>query len=149
MSSKPVIVFAIFLGAAAAVLAQGAGQAPPPPPTETTAPAIAGVVAAGTRVQLIAQGLRGTEGPIAALDGTLLFTEQAASVITKVDANSPAAQKDVKPGDVIVEVTQEKVKQPRDVLARLDAVKKSGRRTVLLLLSDSKGGLRFVAVPTT
>ena len=30
-----------------------------------------------------------------------------------------------------------------------EAVKKSGRRTVLLLLSDSKGGLRFVAVPTT
>jgi serine protease Do len=70
-------------------------------------------------------------------------------IITEVKPDSPAAQKDVKPGDVIVEVTQEKVKQPRDVLARLEAVKKSGRRTVLLLLSDSKGGLRFVAVPTT
>ena len=69
--------------------------------------------------------------------------------ITEVKPDSPAAQKDVKPGDVIVEVTQEKVKQPRDVLARLEAVKKSGRRTVLLLLSDSKGGLKFVAVPTT
>ena len=32
-------------------------------------------------------------------------------VITEVEANSPAAQKDVKPGDVIVEVTQEKVKR--------------------------------------
>jgi serine protease Do len=70
-------------------------------------------------------------------------------VITDVEPNSPAAQKNVKPGDVIVEVTQEKVKQPSDVLARLEAVKKSGRRTVLLLLSDSKGELRFVAVPTT
>jgi serine protease Do len=70
-------------------------------------------------------------------------------VITDVEPNSPAAQKNVKPGDVIVEVTQEKVKQPNDVLARLEAVKKSGRRTVLLLLSDSKGELRFVAVPTT
>jgi serine protease Do len=70
-------------------------------------------------------------------------------VITDVEPNSPAAQKNVKPGDVIVEVTQEKVKQPSDVLARLEAVKKSGRRTVLLLLSDAKGELRFVAVPTT
>ncbi len=70
-------------------------------------------------------------------------------IITDVKPDSPAAQKDVKPGDVIVEVTQEKVKQPRDVLARLEAVKKSGRRTVLLLLSDAKGELRFVAVPTT
>ena len=64
-------------------------------------------------------------------------------------AEQPAAQKEVKPGDVIVEVTQEKVKQPQDVKARLLAVKKSGRRSVLLLLSDAKGELRFVAVPTS
>jgi serine protease Do len=70
-------------------------------------------------------------------------------VITEVKPNSPAAQKNVKPGDVIVEVTQEKVKQPQDVKSRLLAVKKSGRRSVLLLLSDTKGELRFVAVPTT
>ncbi|MGH6735783.1 MAG: Do family serine endopeptidase [Methyloceanibacter sp.] len=70
-------------------------------------------------------------------------------IITEVSPNSPAAQKNVKPGDVIVEVTQEKVKQPQDVVARLLAVKKSGRRSVLLLLSDAKGELRFVAVPTS
>lgn len=70
-------------------------------------------------------------------------------VITEVKPDSPAAKKNVKPGDVIVEVTQEKVKQPQDVRARLLAVKKSGRRSVLLLLSDSKGELRFVAVPTS
>ena len=55
-------------------------------PTETIAPDIPGVVAGGTRVQVVAQGLRGTEGPIAAPDGTLLLTEQAASVITRIDA---------------------------------------------------------------
>jgi serine protease Do len=70
-------------------------------------------------------------------------------IITEVKPNSPAAQKNVKPGDVIVEVTQEKVKQPQDVKSRLLAVKKSGRRSVLLLLSDAKGELRFVAVPTS
>ncbi|HYB06044.1 MAG TPA: DegQ family serine endoprotease [Methyloceanibacter sp.] len=68
-------------------------------------------------------------------------------VITEVDANSPAAQKDVKPGDVIVEVTQERVNDPEEVVARVAAVKKSGRKSVLLLISDAKGGLRFVAVP--
>jgi gluconolactonase len=62
-------------------------QATPPAPTETTAPDIPGVVAGGAKVQLIAQKLRGTEGPIATPDGALLFTEQQASVITKVDAN--------------------------------------------------------------
>jgi serine protease Do len=68
-------------------------------------------------------------------------------LITAVDPDSPAAQKDVKAGDVIVEVTQEKVTDPQEVLARVAAVKKSGRKTVLLLISDAKGGLRFVAVP--
>ncbi len=68
-------------------------------------------------------------------------------VITDVDANSPAARKDVKAGDVIVEVTQERVTDPQEVLARVAAVKKSGRKSVLLLISDAKGGLRFVAVP--
>ena len=68
-------------------------------------------------------------------------------VITDVDADSPAARKDVKAGDVIVEVTQERVTDPQEVLARVAAVKKSGRKSVLLLISDAKGGLRFVAVP--
>jgi serine protease Do len=70
-------------------------------------------------------------------------------IITGVEPDSPAAQKSVKPGDVIVEVTQEEVRQPQDVVARLKAVKRSGRGRVLLLLSDTKGELRFVAVPTS
>ena len=68
-------------------------------------------------------------------------------VITKVDPKSEAAQKRVKAGDVIVEVTQEKVTDPQEVLARVDEVKRSGTKSVLLLISDAKGGLRFVAVP--
>jgi gluconolactonase len=55
--------------------------------TDTTAPNIPGVVAAGTKIQLIAKGLQGTEGPVAAPDGTLLFTEQNANRISKIDAN--------------------------------------------------------------
>ncbi len=70
-------------------------------------------------------------------------------IITDVAPDSPAAHKSVKPGDVIVEVTQEEVHQPQDVVTRLEAVKRSGRGRVLLLLSDAKGELRFVAVPTT
>jgi len=70
-------------------------------------------------------------------------------IITDVEPDSPAAKKNVKPGDVIVEVTQEEVHQPQDVVTRLQAVKRSGRGRVLLLLSDAKGELRFVAVPTT
>jgi gluconolactonase len=67
----------------AAALAQG-GEAFTP--TETIAPDIPGVVAGGTRIQVVARGLRGTEGPIAASDGALLLTEQTANVVTRIDA---------------------------------------------------------------
>jgi len=47
-------------------------------PPDTTAPDIPGVVAWGTRVQLIRDLFQSTEGPIAMPDGSLLFTEQDA-----------------------------------------------------------------------
>lgn len=49
---------------------------------EAVTPAIPGVVNAGTRIELIKDGFKGTEGPIAAPDGSVLFTEnQNARVI--------------------------------------------------------------------
>ena len=99
-----------------------------------------------------APALKSKEEPLGKGPGYLGITfsqaDEGGMVITEVKPNSPAAQKDVKPGDVIVEVTQEKVKQPQDVKARLLAVRKSGRRSVLLLLSDAKGELRVGAWPT-
>lgn len=43
-------------------------------PTSSIAPGIAGVVAQGTPVELLATDLGGSEGPVAAPDGSLLFT---------------------------------------------------------------------------
>ena len=56
-------------------------------PTETVTPHIPGVVAGGTRVQVIKYGFEGSEGPVAHPDGSLLFTETRASRITRVDSN--------------------------------------------------------------
>jgi gluconolactonase len=42
---------------------------------EPVTPAISGVVAAGTRIELIKDELNGTEGPIALPDGSLIFTQ--------------------------------------------------------------------------
>lgn len=50
-------------------------------------PAIPGVVAADTRVQVVREGFEGTEGPIAAADGALLFTENRADRIVRIAAN--------------------------------------------------------------
>lgn len=68
-------------------------------------------------------------------------------VITDVEASSVAAQKNIAAGEVIVEVTQEEVTTPDEVAQRVEAVKKSGRNSVLLLIADAKGELRFVALP--
>ncbi|MFC3115318.1 SMP-30/gluconolactonase/LRE family protein [Cellvibrio fontiphilus] len=51
-------------------------------------PAIPGVVKEGTLVQFIKEGFEGTEGPIAAPDGSLLFTETRANRITKIAADN-------------------------------------------------------------
>jgi len=64
-----------------------AGAPPPPPATETVAPAIPGVVAAGTKVKIVKDGLRSSEGPVAMPDGTTLFTEPGASKVYKIDKN--------------------------------------------------------------
>lgn len=64
--------------------AQRGGQ-PPPPATDTVAPDIPGVVAGGTKVQVIKEGFQGTEGPIGLPDGSLIFTETNANRITKID----------------------------------------------------------------
>src|ERR671936_2277408 len=56
-------------------------------------------------------------------------------VITGVDANSAAAEKRLNPGDVIVEVAQEAVASADAVQKRIDALKKEGRKSALLLVA--------------
>ena len=52
------------------------------------APAIPGVVKEGTEVQFIKEGFEGTEGPIAAPDGSFLFTETRANRITRISPDN-------------------------------------------------------------
>mgnify|MGYP003571043401 FL=1 len=66
-------------------------------------------------------------------------------LVTSVDPAGPAAEKGIRPGDVIVEVAQEKVKSPSDVVEQVKAEQEKGRRSVLLLVSTA-GDLRFIAV---
>jgi serine protease Do len=66
-------------------------------------------------------------------------------VVTKVEEAGPAAEKGVRAGDVIVEVSQEEVTSPDDISRKVADAKKAGRKSVLLLL-EGQGGLRFVAI---
>jgi serine protease Do len=67
-------------------------------------------------------------------------------VVTRVDPNSAAADKRIQPGEVIVEVGQEPVSSPADVSRRVEALKKDGRKSALLLVANTQGEVRFVAV---
>ena len=67
-------------------------------------------------------------------------------VITGVDAQSPAADKRLSAGDVIVEVSQEQVGNTGDLQKRVDQLKKEGRKSALLLVANAQGELRFVAL---
>jgi gluconolactonase len=64
-------------------LAQRGGQEGSPPPASFIAPSISGVVAAGTRIELVAPGLQRTEGPVAMPDGSMLVSSR--NSILKVD----------------------------------------------------------------
>jgi serine protease Do len=66
-------------------------------------------------------------------------------VVTEVDADSPAGQKNIRPGDIITEVAQQKVVSPEEVSAKLDAEKKAGHKVVLLQVSRG-GELTFIGV---
>src|SRR6266446_5526719 len=67
-------------------------------------------------------------------------------IITGVDANSPAADKRLAPGDVIVGIAQEAVASADELQAKIDKLKKDGRKSALLLVAGADGELRFVAL---
>jgi serine protease Do len=67
-------------------------------------------------------------------------------VITAVDANSAASEKRLNVGDVIVKVTDEEVATAADVQKRIDQLKKDGKKTALLLVANTEGDVRFVAI---
>jgi len=67
-------------------------------------------------------------------------------VITKVDANSDAADKGLQPGDVVLKIGDRTVKTPQDVQSGVAEARKGGRKSVLLLVARSGGGTSFVPV---
>ncbi len=72
-----------------------------------------------------------------------LGADQKGVLITDVAQGTPAADKGLKAGDVIVEVQQEEVTNPSEVQERVEKLRKSGRGSVLMLV-QSGDGLRWV-----
>jgi serine protease Do len=74
-----------------------------------------------------------------------LDSETTGVLVTDVSNAGPAARKGIRPGDVIVEVAQQKVETPAEVQSLIDAAEDEGQKSVLLLL-ERRGELRFVAL---
>ncbi len=68
-----------------------------------------------------------------------LRQESRGVVITEVAPGSPAAERELRPGDVIVEVQQERVSSPQEVQERLERLRRQGRATALLLIEGPQG----------
>jgi serine protease Do len=67
-------------------------------------------------------------------------------VVTDVATSSVAAEKSVVAGEVITEVAQESVTTASDFAARIEQLKKEGRKNALLMISSKTGELRFLTL---
>jgi len=67
-------------------------------------------------------------------------------VVTSVDPNSDAAEKGVRRGYVIISVNRQPVTTPAQVVAAVDAARRAGRTSVLLLVKTGQGPEGFVGV---
>lgn len=91
------------------------------------------------QTELSGLGLR--VGPITpeARERFSLRPDSRGVVITEVAPGSPAAERELRPGDVIVEVQQERVNNPQEVQDRLERLRRQGRATALLLIEGPQG----------
>jgi serine protease Do len=88
----------------------------------------------GLTVRPLSQSARVEHGIAEDVEGVL---------VAEVADAGPAAEKGVRPGDVIVEVGQEPVKTPAEVEEHVAKAADAGRKSVLFLI-HSNGDLRFV-----
>jgi serine protease Do len=68
-------------------------------------------------------------------------------LVTNVAPDSIAEDKQLSPGDVIIEVSRDEVKTPKDVIAKIDQARKANKKSVLLLVHRQAGDTGFVALP--
>lgn len=68
-------------------------------------------------------------------------------VVIAVEPGSAAADRGLAAGNLIVEVNQEAIGAPQDIERRIAALKKEGRRSALLMVTDPEGQVRFTALP--
>jgi serine protease Do len=66
--------------------------------------------------------------------------------IVEVDDNAKAAQRGLRPGDLIQAVGRDEVASPEQVVDKIEAAKKAGRKMILFRV-ERDGAAQFMAVP--
>ncbi len=69
-------------------------------------------------------------------------------LVVDVTEKSSAAEKGIRPGDIIIEISQEEVKTPQQVVEHLKAAEKEKRKSALLLINRD-GESRYVSIKLT
>ncbi|WP_245215715.1 Do family serine endopeptidase [Pararoseomonas baculiformis] len=72
-----------------------------------------------------------------------LRAEQRGVVVVEVTPGGAASERDLRAGDVIVEVQQERVNTPQEVQSRIENLRRQNRSSALLLI-EGQQGQRFV-----
>jgi serine protease Do len=67
-------------------------------------------------------------------------------IITAVEPNSDAADEGLQRGDLILSINNAAVRSPADVVSAVDAARRAGRNSVLLLVKRGTGPEGFIAV---
>jgi serine protease Do len=67
-------------------------------------------------------------------------------IVTGVDPNSDAAEQGLQRGDLIMSVNNQPVTAPAQVIAGVEAARKAGRKSVLLLLKRANNPELYVAI---
>jgi serine protease Do len=116
-------------------LEDGTKAPTPPKPADSAAPALG--VAFGMQLSPLSDDIRKKYGISDTVQGV---------AVEAVDPGSPASDKSVSPGDVVVEINQQKVSSPQDVADQVKSARGAGRHSVLLLVANPKGDVRFVAI---
>ena len=116
-----------------------AAQGTPKKPVEPDQPVTSNIEQLGLTLQKATDQLRERYG---------LSDQVKGVVVTQIAPNSPAAEKQLQPGDVILEVDQKAVSTPAEVTDIVGKLQQQKKRSVLLFV-ERQGDPRFAALRLT
>jgi serine protease Do len=66
-------------------------------------------------------------------------------IVVAVENGGQAAEKGMRPGDLIIEVSKKTINKPSEIQDRIKEARKAGRKSILLLV-EAQAGLRYVGL---